>query len=578
MGAVTAVVSGVVAAGAAIAGAAISADASRDAARTQAEAYERGTALQVQTLRDQWAATQRLMAPLINVQYGANSQFAHMLGLQPGGFAAPPADAGGGAPPPNPTLGQPLEPAWNEWRGSLARRNEIIEQRRREQEAARRAAAGGGSPAVGQTASGLQAGDGGAPPGSGGGGLVQPEPGQVTGGYMGRRQDVPDAYGQNVAAQRQFTSGPPGQVTGGFQGGDNAFAQAGLPPPNRGYGMTPMGFFDPNLNPTFFGRSDWRESDYGQQVRDRRLAGDDPNQDWAMQRANETRLFDGVDQDSLFQWVQGNQARDAIDQERLATQLLQQDQRFAWAGDTAVVGSEFETSPGYEFAMEEALRASDRALSRGGGNYGGRAAIEAQRRAAGVASQDYYNWVGARQQDLARQDAAAAAWQSMRFQDAGRMDQAAYFDLTRGDRAVADARRREELDLARGDTAFASWLERYGAQVAREDSAVLDNIMRQQQDIARQDQSYYNYMNYLAALSGAGGNPAQAVAGMGQQTASQIGGAQAGGAFGVGNAWAQNAANQGAIWGGAVSNVGNAINQSIQNAWWMDNYGGGAGA
>lgn len=351
-------------------------------------------------------------------------------------------------------------------------------------------------------------------------------------------------------------------------------APVGAPPPSmRGQAG---GFQDPNLNPATFGRDDYAETEIGQQVTGRRLAPTDPNQDIAIQRAQDTALYQGVEQDSLVQQVQGNQLRNDIGQRLLAAGPMAEDERFRFAQDTAVVGPEFESSPGYAFQMEEALRASDRALSRGGGNYGGRAAIEAQRRAQGLAAQDYYNYVGARQADLARQDQAAAAFQGRQAMDASRLDSAASFDISRGDSAVQDARRREEMDLMRGDTALASFLQRATQQIGREDMAVMNNQALQQGDRQRQDQSYYNYLNTLMGLRG-GGNVANQAASLGTQMASQSAAAQGAGAAAQGQIAAQNAANQGAIWSNAITGLGNVVNQGVGN-YMFDRYLNGRAA
>lgn len=55
----------------------------------------------------------------------------------------------------------------------------------------------------------------------------------------------------------------------------------------------------------------------------------------------------------------------------------------------------FEGTPGYEFQVEEMNRQLERVGSAGGPNIGGRAIMEAQRRAQGLASDDYYNYLDA---------------------------------------------------------------------------------------------------------------------------------------------------------------------------------------
>lgn len=88
------------------------------------------------------------------------------------------------------------------------------------------------------------------------------------------------------------------------------------------------------------------------------------------------------------------------------------------AAGTGVYGDVFTESPGYSFAREEMERASDRVRS-AGGNFGGRAVMEAQRRAKGLADQEYYNWAAGRTQDLTRLAGAEAT-------DLGRQDEGYY--------------------------------------------------------------------------------------------------------------------------------------------------------
>lgn len=72
-----------------------------------------------------------------------------------------------------------------------------------------------------------------------------------------------------------------------------------------------------------------------------------------------------------------------------------------------IYGPEFTESPGYEFSVEEMNRALDRRRS-AGGNYGGRAVIEAQRRAGGLALGEYYNYAAGREREVGRIEAGAA--------------------------------------------------------------------------------------------------------------------------------------------------------------------------
>ena len=89
------------------------------------------------------------------------------------------------------------------------------------------------------------------------------------------------------------------------------------------------------------------------------------------------------------------------------------------AAGQGVYGDVFTESPGYGFQREEMERQLERVGSAGGPNIGGRAVMEAQRRAQGLAAGDYYNWAQGRTQDLTRLAGAESA-------DASRLDATAY--------------------------------------------------------------------------------------------------------------------------------------------------------
>lgn len=79
------------------------------------------------------------------------------------------------------------------------------------------------------------------------------------------------------------------------------------------------------------------------------------------------------------------------------------------AAGTGVYGNVFKESPGYGFMVEEMNRATDRVGSAGGPNIGGRALMEANRRAKGLAAGEYYNWAAGRERDLGRLGIAEAS-------------------------------------------------------------------------------------------------------------------------------------------------------------------------
>lgn len=161
------------------------------------------------------------------------------------------------------------------------------------------------------------------------------------------------------------------------------------------------------------------------------------------------------------------------------------------AAGTDIYGDVFAESPGYAFQREEMERQLDRVRSRGG-NYGGRAVIEAQRRAQGLAAGDYYNWASGRSRDVDRLSSAEA-------RDAGRLD-----------------------------AAGVNYLGRRAGDVGRLDAAAAQEDRLLAVDQQRGDQAYYNYLANLGAAAGVGGNPTgQAVA------SSQAAGGAVAGAYGA---------------------------------------------
>lgn len=358
----------------------------------------------------------------------------------------------------------------------------------------------------------------------------------------------------------QQSSAPTIRPGGGSSGRDMIFGPprpsfgGGAPKPSNGVtidgrtgeviGRDGRPFRDPNVNYFALGRESAADTELGRAVRDNRLAAPTAAGDELVGYVDRTGLARGAGADSGVR-----RAEDV----RLATPGgFAMDPRFQFARDTAVVGDSFEASPGYGFTVEQAMREVERRHS-AGGNYGGRALLEAQRRAEGEAAKEYYNWVGARHADLSRQDAAIARYQDFEAADVGR-----------GDVALGDYRRREELDLARGDAAYENFLGRRAMDVQRGDQAIAENTRLTQYDLQRQDQAYYNYLASLGGAAGLHVGAPQAVA-----SSSAAGAATAG-------AYAQQGGQLAAIYGqrgqdeaniqlGRYANINSALQGGIQN-------------
>jgi hypothetical protein len=311
----------------------------------------------------------------------------------------------------------------------------------------------------------------------------------------------PDSYA-NV--QRQF------EAAGGTEG------LADTTPAGPTYGRTNEGqqvggrdengaFIDPNTDQT-------KQAD---NVAANPLAG--PIEDDLMiNRTNDVRLAtENADDDQYIQNIRDNQ---------LATDEFTDDDFFNFTQDTAITTADFQESPGYDWTREEMQREQDRKNS-AGGNYGGRAMMEATRRAGGIANTEYYNWADLRAGDLARQDSAVGDWQGRTVIDAGREDNAYENWINRG-----------SADVQRGDLAYADYQSRTNQDVGRMDQA-------NYYDQGRQDHNYYNYLDNLGRAAGFG-NAVGQFAGASQS----FGGATAG-VYG----------NQGSQLSGNYSNLGNNL-------------------
>ena len=228
-------------------------------------------------------------------------------------------------------------------------------------------------------------------------------------------------------------------------------------------------FRDPNLSQQRLAETET----YSGTVRDNLLAGTDPGADPYRNFVQGTSLVN-----------KGGLAADPVRQD-IANRSLA-----SGAAGTGVYGDVFKQSPGYAFQVEEMNRQLERVGSAGGPNIGGRAIMEAQRRAQGLASGEYYNWAAGRERDLTRLGGAEAT-------DIGRLDMTAYNfqDLQQGEQA-------------RGDQAYQDYLRRREGDVARTDAAALNYDQLQATDLQRDDQQYYNYLKLLSDQAGFGGGPA----------------------------------------------------------------------
>jgi hypothetical protein len=157
----------------------------------------------------------------------------------------------------------------------------------------------------------------------------------------------------------------------------------------------------------------------------------------------------------------------------------------AGSAGKGVYGENFLASPGYNFTVEEMQREQDRKNS-AGGNYGGRALMEATRRAEGVAAQEYYNWAAGRERDLGRAGAA------------------------------------EATDIARGDSAYTNYLERKAGDASRLDSASMYEDKLAAGDLERSDQGYYNYLAAIRAQAGFGAGPAATAVNASERAGSSV--------------------------------------------------------
>jgi len=402
--------------------------------------------------------------------------------------------------------------------------------------------------------------------------------------------------GDNMTpAQATLTGGTAGQPAsaGGTPGGAPGMAQAGAPPGGWNFQSwqaamqaqnappAPAGQLAPSPPPP--GSTTFQEGDRGE-FRDPRL---DPTRLADIQNLPaqiQNTLLAGTDQvdDPLAQYIAANQ---------IGAESVEQDLRFRHAKDVTnagptlegdigyqdvagrrisegaagvdVYGEEFEASPGYAFQVEEMNRALDRRSS-AGGNYGGRAIMEAQRRAQGLAKGDYYNWAAGRTQDLTRLSAAEAADEARLDTQTGSYLARRQSDIGREDTALTQFEGQRTADIQRGDVAFQDYNRRLEGDVTRMDAVTAETDRLQGVDIQRGDQQYYNYLANVGAMAGMG-NPA----GMAVQSSQAAGGAVAG-AYGqqgtsLSNIYTQQGTDQANIELGRGANINNAIQSGVGN-------------
>lgn len=278
-------------------------------------------------------------------------------------------------------------------------------------------------------------------------------------------------------------------------------------------------FVDPNLDPTRL--RDVEE--LSGQVRGNLLAGTT------------------AEADPYRQYLEENRIAAATPEESLMVQRTGDVRAAEGAAGTGVYGDVFETSPGYAFQIEEMQRELDRQGS-AGGKYGGRAVIEAQRRAQGEAAGEYYNWAEGRTSDLQRQAAAEQ------------------YDIGRGDQAYQGYETQRIADVGRQDRGYEDYLRRREGDAARLDAATAERDRLSGVDLSRQDQAYQNYLANLSGVAGFGGGPAATAV----EAAGTQGGAVAGAYRGQGSALASNYANQGISQANVTYAQGANINNALQ--------------
>lgn len=453
-----------------------------------ADATVQATTMQIDELRRQYDYQQQVLQPQIQQQYNAQRAYADLLGI--GGPATPGTQA-----PPGTAPSQPGR----------------VTQQGRYPGAAQPAA--GGQPPVDQARLAvlqeqLRNAEYQTTAGSGGEGTMRRRAdARQQANYL--RQQIFDL--ENPQVQFDALGGAPTMGAPGTSG----LADRTGPRFDPATGA----FVDPNLDPTQL--RDVEE--LSGQVRGNLLAGTT------------------AEEDPYNQYLRQNRIAAATPEESLMVQRTGDVLAAEGAAGTGVYGDVFETSPGYAFQIEEMQRELDRQGS-AGGKYGGRAVIEAQRRAQGEAAGEYYNWAQGRTSDLQRQAAAEQ------------------YDIGRGDQAYQGYETQRISDVQRQDRGYEDYLRRREGDAARLDAATAARDRMTATDRQRQDQAYYNYLSNVQGMAGFGGGPA----GTAVEAAGAQGGAVAG-AYGTqGSQLATNYANQGISQANVTYAQGAGVNQALQ--------------
>lgn len=299
-------------------------------------------------------------------------------------------------------------------------------------------------------------------------------------------------------------------------------------------------FYDPNLRQT----SLQEQQQLPEQVARTRLAPTDLARD-VLRTDVESRQLAGPS-------LESDVAYENVLSRRLAPTSAAESERMGFAQDRNIYGREFQESPGYAFAVEEMNRQLDRKNS-AGGNYGGRALMEAQRRAQGLASQDYYQWASGAERDRALEERVYDEQYSRETQDASRLDA-----------ALLNYLNRQGIDTQRLDSATLNYLSRRAGDVSRMDAAVGESDRLAGVDLARSDQQYYNYLGNLGAPAGFTNAAGQAV-GSSQQYGTQVSNVYGNQGTTLANLYTQQGYNQANIAAGTAANLSNIAQGGIEN-------------
>lgn len=347
---------------------------------------------------------------------------------------------------------------------------------------------------------------------------------------------TPQSTSQNVVIDQQTGSIFPSMGTPGSSG----------PGSTTGSFRDETGrFIDPNLDPTRLADTETLSGT----VRANLLADTGAEDDPFRRYVRENHLAAATPEESaMARRVAGTSLMGARGDERIA----------GGAAGRGVYGDVFTESPGYAFQREEMERQLERVRSAGGPNIGGRAVMEAQRRAQGLAAGDYYNWAAGRTRDLERLGTAEA-------QDISRRDRFSATDIERGDTATRMWEEQRLRDIGRSDVAYENYLARRQGDVTRLDQAASARDLLAATDIQRGDQAYYNYLANVAQMAGFGGGPSSKAVGAAQSQGTNVANAYMNQGSGLSNIYQDLGASMANIRANETANYGNIINSAIQN-------------